>query len=223
MDNNNIKKLLCYNIVNGSKCLYKDKCVFAHSLEEQKKETIRSYIIELIHDTEDLSDINLLENKILFDELIIFTKECKHCINKKCPGGFNCRHGVCLKANKICYNDLMYGKCYNIIKEDKDNNTCKCIHGMHLTEKGLIPYHQRLIVDINYQNYNIQNSNINLNIKNNIIFSELNDNTLPVIKEIISNKINKNDIIKNVKSHNNNIFNYIDNIEDNNEIQINNY
>ena len=90
------------------------------------------------------------------------------------------------------------------------------IHGTHLTEKGLIPYHQRLIVDINYTNYNILNSNVSLNIKNNIISSELNDSTLPVIKQIISNKINKNDIIKNVKSQNNNIFNYVDNIDNNN-------
>ena len=34
----NIKKLLCYNIVNSSKCVYKGKCMFAHNLSEQKKE-----------------------------------------------------------------------------------------------------------------------------------------------------------------------------------------
>ena len=30
----NFKKLLCYNIVNNCKCVYKHKCMFAHTLEE---------------------------------------------------------------------------------------------------------------------------------------------------------------------------------------------
>ena len=124
MDNNhNFKKLLCYNIVNNCKCVYKNKCMFAHTLDEQIKEPIRLYIHNMLYKWEDLSEINLNEDKTLLDELIILTKECKNCINKKCPGGYNCKFGTCLRENKICYNDLMYGKCYNMLMEvNEDNN-----------------------------------------------------------------------------------------------------
>jgi len=124
MDNkHNFKKLLCYNIVNNCKCVYKNKCMFAHTLDEQIKEPIRLYIHNMLYKWEDLSEINLNEDKMLLDELIILTKECKNCINKKCPGGYNCKFGVCLRENKLCYNDLMYGKCYNMLMEvNEDNN-----------------------------------------------------------------------------------------------------
>ena len=73
----NFKKLLCYNIVNNCKCVYKNKCMFAHTLEEQIKEPIRHYIYNMLYEWDDLSDINLNEEKSLLDELIILTKECK--------------------------------------------------------------------------------------------------------------------------------------------------
>ena len=47
---------------------------FCTFFRRTKKEPIRSYIIDLIHNTEDLSDINLIENKPLFDELMILQK-----------------------------------------------------------------------------------------------------------------------------------------------------
>ena len=79
----NFKKLLCYNIVNNCKCVYKHKCMFAHTLEEQKKEPIRQYIYNMLYIWDDLSNININEDKNLLDELTILTKECKNCINKK--------------------------------------------------------------------------------------------------------------------------------------------
>ena len=36
----NLKKILCINIVNNNKCIYKNNCMFAHSLEEQFGEGI---------------------------------------------------------------------------------------------------------------------------------------------------------------------------------------
>jgi hypothetical protein len=119
----NFKKLLCYNIVNNIKCLYKSKCMFAHTIEEQKKDTYRNFIYKMIYEWNDLSNININEDKELYDDLIICTKECKNCINKICPGGYNCKFGVCLKELKICYNDLLYGKCYNQLTQEKVTNT----------------------------------------------------------------------------------------------------
>ena len=205
----NFKKLLCYNIVNNCKCVYKNKCMFAHTLEEQKKDPIRQYIYNLLYLWDDLSNININEDKNLLDELIILTKECKNCISKKCPGGYNCRFGTCLKENKICYNDLMYGKCYNMLIETNYDEIIlyRCIHGIHLTEKKLIPYNQRMLSELtNIETNFLIKHNVNFNSKNNIISIGLNDNTIGLIKDIISNKINKVQIINNIK-FNNNIFN----------------
>lgn len=207
MENNkqNFKKLLCYNIVNNCKCAYKNKCMFAHALEEQIKEPIRQYIHNMLYEWDDLSEINLNEEKDLLNELIILTKECKNCMNKKCPGGYNCKFGVCLRENKICYNDLMYGKCYNMLMEVKENeNTLyKCIHGIHLSEKKLIPYNQRMLTDLtNIESNFLLRHNISFNSKNNIISLCLNENTIKIVKDIISNKLNKTEIIENLKSIN---------------------
>lgn len=206
MDNKyNFKKLLCYNVVNNCKCLYKNKCMFGHTLEEQKKEPMRQYIHDMLYTLDDLSNININNNKLLLDELTILTKECKSCLNKKCPGGYNCRFGTCLKENKICYNDMMYGRCFNILtKTDHDGIILyRCINGVHLTEKKLIPHNQRILFELNNteKNFFIK-YNVNFNSKNNVISMELNDNTINFVKDIIQNKINKNDIINNFKIEN---------------------
>jgi hypothetical protein len=195
----NIKKLLCYNIVNNSKCVYKGKCMFAHTLSEQKKDPIREIIYDMIYHMDDLSEIDIYDDKVLFDDLTIYTKECKNCINKKCPGGYNCKFGACCKEIKICYNDMMYGRCYNSTKDEKNNHIIikRCIHGVHLTEKNLIPYYQRLPLDIYSEDTGIFHfNNINFNTKNNTISLVLNDKTISVAKDIINKKMGKNDFIK---------------------------
>lgn len=202
----NIKKLLCYNIVNNSKCVYKNKCMFAHTLLEQKKEPIREHIYDMIYEIDDLSDIDIYEDKTLYDELTIYTKDCKNCFNKKCPGGYNCKFGACCKEIKICYNDLMYGRCYNFLKEEKNENKSikRCIHGVHLTEKNLIPYYQRVPLDIYSEESGIFHiNNINFNTKNNTISMIINDRTIKIAKDIINRKMSKNDIIKYYNTMNN--------------------
>lgn len=207
MDNkNNYKKLLCYNIVNNCKCVYKNKCMFAHELSEQLKEPNRQYIYNMLYEWEDLSEINLNEEKTILDELILLTKECKNCMNKKCPGGYNCKYGVCLRENKICYNDLMYGKCYNMLMETKNNDNilCRCINGIHLSEKKLIPYNQRMLTDLtNIETNFLVKHSVSFNSKNNIISLFLNENSISLVKDIISNKLNKNEIIETLKMKNN--------------------
>jgi hypothetical protein len=205
MDKNkksNFKKLLCYNIVNNIKCVYKNKCMFAHNISEQLKESNREFIHNMIYTFTDLSNINVKENKELFEELMIFTKECKNCINKRCPGGYNCKFGVCLKELKICYNDLLNGKCTSALTEENANGIIikKCYYGIHLTEKNLIPYYQRISCEINMLDYGIfLFNNINYYSKINTISVMLNDNTIKFIKNFITkNKINKFDINKSV-------------------------
>ena len=194
---NNFKKLLCYNIVNNNDCIYKNKCMFAHELAEQKKDILRDYIYKIILIHDDLCNVNIFENKSLMNELLIYTKECKNCINNKCPGGYNCKFGACTKELKICYNDLLYGKCFNILKNEinKYGKTYKrCMNGIHLTEKNLVPYNQRLNVDFNITNNILfPCETISFFNKQNTISLLLNDNTISKIR-IFLNKINNKNI-----------------------------
>jgi len=128
-----LKKILCHSVINNnSHCEYQDKCMYAHSLEEQKKEPLREIIYNILNYEDDLEDLDLTskDNKKLFEELIKLTRICEPCIKRKCTGGYNCRNGAMSYEYKICYDDLMYGTC--------DKLVC---NGVHLTQKKLIPYY----------------------------------------------------------------------------------
>ena len=189
MCDNNFKKLLCYNTIKNIPCTYKSKCLFAHNLEEQQKDLHRDFIYKMIIEYDDLSHINIYENVELFDNLIVYTHECKKCIDKQCSGSYNCKYGACLTYLKICYNDLIYGKCSN------DVINGKCICGHHLTEKNLIPYNQyEQLKNINIKDINMNDITNNINricqIKTCFVI-ELNDDNIKNIKNIINFNNNK--------------------------------
>lgn len=193
MENKNIKKILCNNIVNGYKCVYRNKCMFAHDLSEQHIDTNREIVIRMINEYNNLSHIDIYNNKQLFNEMIILTKECKNCMNGKCTGGYNCKFGTCKKNIKICHDDLMCGKCQNNINENKH-----CINGIHLTEKKLIPYNQRHNIEVSIKGPISSTSNkINYNNKINAISMILTDDTIEIADNILKGKISEDDIITN--------------------------
>jgi hypothetical protein len=68
------------------------------------------------------------ESTELLKTLILLTKTCQDCINKKCAGGVNCKFGVYNKSLQICYEDMMNGKC--------NDNLCNKVH---LTKRGFVP------------------------------------------------------------------------------------
>jgi hypothetical protein len=112
----------------------------------------------------------------------------------------------------------MYGKCFNSLCID-EIGTKRCIHGVHLTEKNLISYYQRVPLDLYSNEFNIFSTEfINYNIKNNIISLVLNDETVEIVKELISNKTNKLEIIKNYNNKKHNLPNCINNVEELNEL-----
>ena len=186
MDSDNVKKILCYNILNNNKCSYGDKCMFAHSLKEQKKDNYREFIINIILKNNDLSNINICSDTKLFNELLIFAKECKNCLIKKCNGGYNCKYGTCESNLKICKNDLITGKC----KKELNITNFSCINGIHLTEKKLIPY--------NLQLYTYPNTNFLLSCENNVHLDRIiiNDENINDIKEAIK----KSDIVQEMNN-----------------------
>lgn len=123
-----IKRVLCCNIINNGTCSYGDKCMFAHSVDEQVVDSDREEAYNVIKYDKDLSKLNLLNNSTLFNVLKKLTKTCSFCVKQKCPGGINCKNGSYSKKYIVCDNDMMYGTC---------DVECKKIH---LTERGLIPY-----------------------------------------------------------------------------------
>lgn len=126
------KKILCKNIVNYGVCSYLDKCTFAHSLKEQRVTDIRREIYDIINNKKDVSECNLITNTNMFKTLILMTRLCKECERKQCNGGYNCVYGSCCQEYKICYEDLMRGKCSNMKCED-----------VHLTAQNLVPYYKQ--------------------------------------------------------------------------------
>jgi len=131
INNNNIKKILCHHIVTTNHCSYGDKCMYAHSLEEQVVDDDRKYAFEILTSNKKLSHIDLHENIQLYRSLLSLTRLCSGCIDKTCTGGINCKYGACLKKYHICINDLHDGNC---------NEKCGSIH---LTLRGLKPLYKK--------------------------------------------------------------------------------
>jgi hypothetical protein len=105
------KKTMCKNIANYNNCTQGFNCHFAHSLDEQVVDNDRKYVYDILNSNVDLSDINLSENKILYEILKILTNLCSRCLENRCTGGYNCRNGACLEKYHICSKDLNYGFC----------------------------------------------------------------------------------------------------------------
>lgn len=147
IDKNNIKKMLCFNMLNKKGCNYGNKCMYAHNLEEQKKEPLREVAYDIILNKNDLSNIDLLTDRDLYHSLIQLTRTCMYCNKGVCTGGYNCKYGVIKSSYQICYDDLLDGKC--------QRSSCPYVH---LTRRGLVPYskqklNKKLENDTNKQLY----------------------------------------------------------------------
>lgn len=126
------KTLLCYNMLVESKCMYGNKCKYAHNLKSQYVKPINKYIYDAIIKNTDLSHIDLSDNIKMYDRLLVMTNLCDNCSKRKCHGGYNCKNGAIDEMFVICYNDLIGGNC---------NNT-ECTH-VHLTKQCFLkPYNR---------------------------------------------------------------------------------
>lgn len=138
----NQKKILCNNILKYHKCTYGNKCLYAHSLDEQNVDYIKKKAYDIIRSSENIN-IDLSKDEKLSKIFLQFTKICDDCKNKVCPGGYNCKYGTVDEKYQTCYDDIMTGNC------TKEN--CKLIH---LTQKGIKP-----IIPIVKPKNEIQNKN----------------------------------------------------------------
>jgi hypothetical protein len=129
-DNENLKKILCQNIVFNGECKYGDNCSYAHNLSDQNISSRRKNAYSIIKGDFDLSNINLEENEELYRTLLELTRYCKNCNNNQCIGGYNCKSGSCSKKYCVCINDIKYGDCHNP----------NCSY-LHLSTRGLNPYY----------------------------------------------------------------------------------
>ena len=124
----NYKKILCKNININGKCIYNNKCLYAHSLDEQNVEPVRLIAYNMIKKSDNLSEIDLSKSKQIYNTLLSLTRICPQCETHTCTGGYNCKHGACNNAYVVCQTDLNKGTC---------DGSCGKVH---LTKKGLTPY-----------------------------------------------------------------------------------
>lgn len=145
------KKILCYNTLMCGSCMYGNKCVFAHNLDEQNIDIIRKKAYDLLKGNNALNEIDLLNDDELYHGLLQLTRVCFGCENKTCLGGYNCKNGAISSKYVVCYSDLNFGKC--------TNTDCKKIH---LTTRGLINHRMQEILHNNLQNNKNASTLINI-------------------------------------------------------------
>jgi hypothetical protein len=156
----NKKRLICFSVINKTRCNYQEKCIYAHSLEEQYVDEDKFFFHQIILDNNLMNFFSLTNPKTdeIYQSLTLFTQICNRCLTNKCTGGFNCRNGVCHPSLKVCKNDFLSGHCSNnLVKIEIDNRIihkfnkndfimCNeyigCSNGHHLTNRHLIPYYK---------------------------------------------------------------------------------
>jgi hypothetical protein len=180
------KKILCFNITNNKMCTYGQKCMYAHTLNEQKIDPMRHKVYTILKNHNDLSKLNLVSDKKLFDTMLQLTKICVSCIKQNCPGGYNCRNGAISTKFRICYDDLYYGRCKRV--------NCESIH---LTARSLVPY----TIQANITNTNNTSNTSNITNKLNMNPNNVWYNTS---KSIFTNNTNTNTYSKTIYNKQNN-------------------
>ena len=176
----NHKKILCQNMIINGLCVYADRCLYAHKLDEQKIDIKRKKIFDIIDSDIDISFIDVNKHKDIYKEFILFTKPCLDCINNKCTGGNNCKFGSPSIKYIICYDDLYYGTCEDTSCERK-----------HLTKRGLKPIYNNISTHLNKPLIN--NINMLKPIINNLLLFNNNNNNNNNNNTNINNIINDYD------------------------------
>lgn len=165
------KRILCQNILISKKCNYGDKCIYAHSLSEQKIDPLRKKAYDLFNQS-DLSMIDLSLDKKMYDSLVQISKLCINCKNMECQGGYNCREGAYSSDYVVCYDDITYGNCRKVDCKKK-----------HFSKNGMQPFRKlkktfpsrRIFDDNQFDFQNVLDNN--LEIENNYLSKLIGDNT----------------------------------------------
>ncbi len=195
-ENQNKRKILCNNFLKGEQCQYGEKCLYAHSIAEQKMDYMRKKAYDIIQNEFDLSYLDLgtksdEDSSELQKQLYILTKVCPDCINKKCAGGVNCKFGVYMPSLQICYEDMYSGKC--------TGKECKKVH---LTKRGFNPINKNKKHE-EYKKNKKRITNINIpkgieitddfflsdNFKNLLVESDLNIDDISSVDSSLSGSI----------------------------------
>lgn len=182
----NIKKMLCNNVLHYGSCNYNHKCMYAHSLDDQILDKSREIAYGILNSKNNLAEVDLVQEIELYKTFIQLTKICEKCSLNQCPGGYNCKNGAIKLAYVICYNDLVNGSC------PKQN--CKFVH---LTERGLIPYHTRENI---YKSYDESEKDIHMTQLRKITPTAtiINDDFIKKVYDVIETDTFKIDTVDNV-------------------------
>jgi hypothetical protein len=135
-------------IENGS-CDYQSKCMYAHSIDEQNIEPIRKLANEIVESNQDLSDYDRIKDKELYKTFLDMSRICENCVNNKCTGGKNCKHGIKDKTKLICETNLKFGNCSDLDckKTHLSNRGLKSMYVIHRREHHTENHFERYRVD----------------------------------------------------------------------------
>ena len=111
IESENIKKILCKNMILNGSCQYGVSCMYAHSLDEQNILPQRKRAYEIIKTDGRLNEGDIKSDIELYKTLIELTKLCYGCNAHTCTGGYNCKNGSIDDRHVVCYDDLVYGNC----------------------------------------------------------------------------------------------------------------
>lgn len=178
------KKMLCINIIKNGSCPYGHRCMYAHCLDEQSVDPLKKKAYDIIKYSNeknmcDHNKIDLSQDDDLARTLLIYTKVCSECKNKRCTGGYNCKFGTISDEYQLCYDDLMYGLCSNM--------NCK---KKHITRKGIMPIIRRK--KINDEKKNIEASLL-LNLKKQTLLESESSDESPTSVDKIKKYLNEYD------------------------------
>lgn len=154
---NKSKRLMCNNILKTGKCCYGNRCVFSHTLKEQRKDPNRQIVYDIISKKNNdytYDDLKTIYDKEIIKIFYLFTKKCSLCEQNKCPGGYNCVTGTISQQYVLCINDLNNGCC--------SDNKCKKIH---LSKKGY-----KLEKKINNMENNIMSYNTGITLDDSFFY-----------------------------------------------------
>ena len=177
INNKNLKKILCHNIITYGSCGYGSKCLYAHCLNDQNIDTNRNQAYEILLNNNNLSNIYLQKDHVLYRSLLGLTRMCEQCEKNKCTGGYNCKFGACAKKYHICSRDLNYGDCHN---------NCECVH---LSSRGLKPFYNSFI-----KNSQIQCTLLSFDFFKKIKSSDIDNNDIDILSEISNDSINNDNL-----------------------------
>ena len=115
--NNVHKTLLCEHYITSHKCIYGNRCKYAHGIKDQAIKPSRKLIYQLMFNeklTQEQQEIlieKIEKDESQLAEILYLTQVCPDCKKNSCIGGRNCKNGAMNEKDAICKKLLLTWIC----------------------------------------------------------------------------------------------------------------